>query len=233
MAEITEDRGLRKIELLADALDLPVFSVSHLFGKYGIPLTPSGEYAARDLVRILEGVFQMSEGEKKAPPGLSKVLWAVHAMGETVESVREWVEQQFRDAGFLVRREESSLHGLICLERPDDHMVTRVLIYVALTVKQTTGQTGFTLSGINRKDISWYALVSRPFGRMDLRQRTDIQKHQRGTRINTDVGVLTLSPGDLKYSFENVLPDLRRRNASWWKGRDDIMETRVGLLGET
>jgi hypothetical protein len=233
MAEKQEDGSLRKIELLADALDLPVFSVSHLFGKHGIPLTSSGEYNARDFVRMLEGVFRMAEEEKKTPPSLSKALWAIHEMGETVESGREWAEQQFRDAGFLVRREESSLHGQICLERPDDHTVTRVLIYVALTVKQTTGQTGFTLSGINRRDISWYALISRPFGRMDLRQRPDIKKHQRGTRANTDVGVLTISPGDTKYSFENVLPELRRRNASWWKERDDIMETRAELLGET
>lgn len=216
-----DEPRLRKIELLAEALDLPVFSVSHMFGKYGMAITPEGEYDTRDFVRMLEQAVQLMAEEKNTPPSLVKILNTVREMGDTVESCQDWAERQFTEAGFVVYREEvSPFHCQFLLARPDDHKVTRVPVHVALGVKETTGQVGFSVSGLQRKEVSWYAFVSRPFGRMDLRARTEILKHQRCDRKNPDVSFLTFSPGADKHCFEYTIGELRSRNAPWWRDRE-------------
>lgn len=217
-----DEPHLRKIELLAEALDLPVFSVSYMFGKSGMKITPEGEFDTRDFVRILEQAVQLMGEERNTPPSLVKILNTVREMGETVESCQTWAEKQFTDIGFIVHREEESAFGCqLLLERPDDHKITRVPVHIALSVKETTGQVGFSVSGLQRKEISWYAFVSRPFGRMDLRARTEILKHQRCDRKKPDVAFLTFSPGAGKHCFEYTIGELRNRNAPWWRDREE------------
>lgn len=151
--------------------------------------------------------------QKSVPVAANKsvtaaVLQTIGEMGATAGSCRTWAREHFKKAGLSVTSGSGNITAPYVVVHPQTGLEYRIPVYATVTLKQSTGQVGFTVGGLDCSDFDWYAFVAQPFGRMYLRRRTEIVKGIRRRKAVRSRAYVSFSPGPEENLFENRITEL-------------------------
>lgn len=207
----------KNVTTLADALDADPAWLGNVLARLKVDINDKGFYDPKAVRQALDSASRlvMAGDSSVLPPGITDTLLTITEMGADAESCLAWLKGQFIKHGLKVIG-RGGMRNLVTftLERADGkHM--KVSVHAALRLKEKTGQIGFSVSGFEYEDLTWFAFVARPWGRAYLRKREDIKKTIRSDKRDLKTAFLTFSPGVTDDLFDKRIGELIADDASW------------------
>lgn len=205
------------VRTLAETLDADPIWLGSVLGRV-MEITNKAEIDPAEVCAFLDKATRAASAPSdlsSLPPGVVETLTTISEMGPDENSCREWLVRQFKKHGLeVIGRGGGASAPRFTLRRSDGKEMW-VVTHVALRPKEKTNQVGFTVSGLDLPELSWFVFISRPWGRAYLRLKKEILGVQRTTKKDLKTAFLTFSPGTEDHLLERRIEELITRDEFW------------------
>lgn len=205
------------VRALAEILETDPIWLGSVLGRV-MEITNKAEVDPAEVCAFLDKATRTASAPSdlsSLPLGVVETLTTISEMGPDENSCREWLGRLFKKHDLEVTGRGGGASAPRFTLRRSDGKEMWVVTHVALRPKEKTNQVGFTISGLDLPELSWFAFVSRPWGRCYLRRKDEILGTQRTTKKDLKTAFLTVSPGTEDYLFERRIEELITTDKYW------------------